>query len=142
MSACDSMTKDVPCDQAHDLALRCLFVSSTNISSKRPFDPQMNAFLQHNKKKKKARQKITKVEIVVISDLDKGISRGHYKTHLSTSKGIVAVELTRSMSAAQVRRQILEKVSHLDVREFSILACNGQHFVKASKWYKCNRECK
>ena len=137
ISTCTN-TKAVPPDQAHASALRRLFASSTgslstDVAKKRSFDPANECvFANQQKKKKKARQKTSRVQVIVISDLSKGIPKRRYKTHLAMSKRIVGVDFTQTMTPDQVRREILTKTAHLDVRGFSFLDCNGQRLVESA----------
>ena len=106
--------------------MRQLFPSSSSLP-KRPrlseaFDPTHPCVaLQQKNKKKAARAKPSKISVIVVQDASKGIPKGQYRKNLQQSKCIDKVELTRSMSASQVKNAIITLFSHLPLKAFTYL---------------------
>lgn len=106
--------------------MRQLFPSSSSLP-KRPrlseaFDPTHPCIaLQQKNKKKAARIKPSKISVIVVQDTSKGIPKGKYRKNLQKSECIGKVELTRSMSASQVKNAIIRSFSHLPLEAFTYL---------------------
>ena len=104
--------------------MRELFPSS---SSKRirlsdAFDPTQSCVaLDKQKKKKGTRYKPSKVSVIVVKDLSKGVPKRNYRKELAQSEQIVTLELHRYMSSIQIRNSILQAFKHLPLHSFQYL---------------------
>ena len=130
---CNSIGKP---DEAHASALRRLFPSSTSVPRKRcstAFDPMQDCvFLSEKKKKKAARKKPTRISIIVVKDIGRGVPRGNYKQQLVREERVVKAEVHRAMKWDQVKSTILTAITHLNITDFKVLECvNGQKLVEA-----------
>ena len=111
--------------------MRQLFPSSSSLP-KRPrlseaFDPTQPCIaLQQKSKKKAARVKPSKVSVVVVQDVSKGVPKGKYYKELKQSECVGKVELTRVMSVTQVKSAITRTFSHLPLEAFTYLECTNK----------------
>ena len=114
---------------AHTEALRDLFPSSS--SSKRirlsdAFDPtQPCVALEHQKKKKAVRCRPSKVAVIVVEDLKKGLPKGKYRKELTQSQRVVSLEFYRYMSSTQIKNAIIRSFKHLPLHCFKYLVCDS-----------------
>jgi len=92
---CSSIGKP---DEAHASALHRLFPSSTSVPRKRcstAFDPMQNYVFLSEKKKEAARNKPTRICIIVVKDIGRGVPRGNYKQQLVCEERVVKAEVHR-----------------------------------------------
>ena len=109
--------------------MRELFPSS---SSKRirlsdAFDPtQPCVALGKQKKKKGTRYKSSKVSVMVVEDISKGVPKKKYRKELEDSEQLVTLEFHRYMSPIQIRNAILRAFRHLPLHSFQYLVCKDK----------------
>lgn len=88
------------------------------------FDPtQPCVALDQQKKKKGVRCKPSKVSVIVVEDIRRGIPKGKYRKELAESGRIVGLEIYRYMSSLQIKNAILRAFSHLPLHTFQYLVC-------------------
>ena len=69
------------------------------------------------------RCKPSKVSVIIVEDISKGIPKGKYWKELAHSQRIVVLEVYRFMSPLQVKKAILKAFSHLPLHTFQYLVC-------------------
>ena len=116
---------------AHSEALRELFPSSSS-SSKRirlsdAFDPtQPCVALEYQKKKKAVCCRPSKVTVIVVEDLRKGLPKRKYRKEFAQLQRVVSLEFYRYMSSTQIKNAIIRGFEHLPLRYFKYLVCDGK----------------
>ena len=106
--------------------------SSTATAQKRPspaFDPTADCVFEHQKKKKGARNKTSKITLVLIHDIKAGIPRGAVKDKLLEEGRMMKVDIARHMRPTQVWTVFLNA---LKVKAYKLLDVFGQKLGVAS----------
>ena len=84
---------------------------------------------EHQKKKKGARNKTSKITLVLIRDMKAGIPRGAVKVKLLEDSRMMKVDIARYMRPTQVRAVLLNA---LKVKAYKLLDVFGQELGVAS----------
>ena len=111
--------------------LRKMF-STTATAQKRlsTFDPTADCVFEHQKKKKKAaRNKISKISVMVVHRIADGVPKAAYKERLIAEGRLVKVELTRQMQPGQVKALFLNAIKGLNIEAYKVLDVVGQKLV-------------
>ena len=82
--------------------------------------------MDKQKKKKGTRYKPSKVSVIVVEDLSKGVPKKNYRKELTQSEQIVTLEFHRYMSSIQIRNSILRAFKHLPLHSFQYLVCKDK----------------
>ena len=77
--------------------------------------------LKQTEKKKGTCYKPSKVSVIVVEDLNKGVPKGKYHKELEQSELKVMLEFHRYMSSIQIRNAILRAFKHLALQSFQYL---------------------
>ena len=96
---------------------------------KRPsaFDPTADCvFEQQKKKKKAARNKISKISIMVVRNIQDGVPKAANKDKLIEEGRMIKVDLTRQMQPGHVRAVFLNAVKGLNIKAYQVLDVVGQ----------------
>ena len=89
--------------------------------------------LQQKSKKKAALVKPSKVSVIVVQDVSKGVPKRKYYKELKQSECVGKVELKRVMSVTQVKSAITRTFSHLPLEAFTYLECTNSHLINQSR---------
>ena len=102
--------------------------ATTATVQKRPsaFDPTADCvFEQQKKKKKAARNKISKISIMVVRNIQDGVPKAANKDKLIEEGRMIKVDLTRQMQPGHVRAVFLNAVKGLNIKAYQVLDVAG-----------------
>ena len=114
--------------KASSSVLRKMFATTSTVQKRPiPFDPTADCvFEQQKKKKKAARNKISKISIMVVRNIQDGVPKAANKDKLIEEGRMIKVDLTRQMQSGQVRAVFLNAVKGLNIKAYQVLDVVGQ----------------
>ena len=77
------------------------------------------------RRKETSRCKPSKVTVIVVEDLRKGLPKGKYRKELTQSQRAVSLEFYRYMSSTQIKNAIIRGFKHLPLHCFKYLVCDS-----------------